>query len=1651
MTRLAYCANVLFAVLPSVPSVYESVRALGHRIFALLPALQELEWLAARRGDAEAADIIEVTAELLLDAAGVCRDCAQPLSVTAAALMLRHAPLVQDMGAKLDWALGRLGWDGVSRMPRPLRGYGARGWYCDTRAAAAEAAGRLAAAPERLKLLCVAAPPGGGASAFAAAVAAGLRRLGHVDAIHSVRWAGAEPTMAKVLLARGRGGLLQRGAPRGQLSRSYAHCFENARACVLLSGLPESELPQQLLAGELPAAPALREAHCGLAGSAIQALLPALPPLSRSSRASRIVLIVAVSAGGSGSRGTAEGQPGADGAPAAAVLCSSCTPPPLCPAACAGLAARALPELLHSPTRTLGLRRNFVRLAEGRWQRLPLLVCAGAAAVRVAADASGAGIAAVVERVLSSPQCNGCGGGVGRRADGALRELLSLLPAAGGAAPAESTLAAAAAAFGGEPFSAHMLAAAQGTGVKQAATAARQLVSAGLVTTDRGEAPWGDTREWGPAEHAAEWGCSYRLRGGVVGFAERCLLPRAAELGIDCAQLRARTISLLCAEVWGAKEDADSGEQQSGLGRYLAALGPARRAIRAGLLDPDLPESCRPVAVDLLLTALSFEEGHLGGFAPTTVAVALAVARALSSRTAELRRPTPAPAPAPEHGLPSNAASAPPPAPAAAPSAATGEEETIVPLDSPRESGSRGPGGAGNDSSDDDPADYLGEGDGPMRGADHLLLRACGQLAARARGRRRGWWDDLLSALTGGTHSRNPQGGLSLAVRACSPTQAALLSAEAYDAAAGAFAKARSLQLRRLALTAARRALHTRRHLARCGDGAESGAVPGCELTAELPFAPSDAFAANVTAGLALSAGWTLQRPGFARAPLAPAWAEEQGRRAALGWAASLAAAARCAASTDDAPGAERLLRRLHRAVDSACGAQSGTFLRQRVLLLSAQMRRGYAAARQALDDATQALSSVRLLQPYSPGAVAGCLAEVARCNLAQGRYEDADLACTKALSLLQLGPGGAAPSGGEEGGWLRAGEAGELLRRVDAAYSAAEAPARSLAVSEVVLLGAEVLRLSGRPQLAAAVAARAREAVREAAGPNHPLACSALLALGDAHYDGAAARRELLSALRLYEEAESAACACYGTHDEAALTARVRQARVAVAMRDAIGADVLGRKVLYVLLGASEWQGGGCASITDPELEGEVEEDRVSLPPGGDSRSGRPRRSPLGADGGARWLRWWRGAAAAQVQCAYPQELLGQTLALLAEARRVMGDTGAAWELAMGTLAAERAASLPPPPAAATRPEVPLTPATPAILALLADVLSNRGQPQQAVEQLEEAVRVARCVYGHRHLRVADLLERLGALLLAHRRAPAAEEACREALELRRAFYARLAVPEGRLSAEGDDGSRDLGDGEGTVAAPGGADRPAHTAAGGAADAALPGALPVSDALAALSDAVLAQGRPGEALQLARQAAEIRRRVAGRESRPSADALLRCAKAQLQGGDPRAAESTMRAALPIALAACGAGDELLPRSQRLLAEALQRQGRHQEAGPLLEAALSRWQRDPCCSRLDIAEALNQLALNCYALRDLRGAHAFFETALHFRIDAGLAETDPLVYGTRDWILWTAHVHERPEQWAPPGHAGTAPTLSQNLLGAASRLLAGLGLARGPG
>eukprot|EP00662_Eupelagonemidae_sp_cell21_P021169 gene21169-40835_t len=376
----------------------------------------------------------------------------------------------------------------------------------------------------------------------------------------------------------------------------------------------------------------------------------------------------------------------------------------------------------------------------------------------------------------------------------------------------------------------------------------------------------------------------------------------------------------------------------------------------------------------------------------------------------------------------------------------------------------------------------------------------------------------------------------------------------------------------------------------------------------------------------------------------------------------------------------------LHRAVDACAGhartprrgvcagSKAPTLLRQRCLLLSARLRVGYGACRGAVDDATHALSVARVLQPYTPSAIAACLGAMAAANARVGREEDADVARGKALWLLSLPTRSHAPHTRASCAWC-------------------------------------------------AVAVRA------------------WTASADAHRDGAVSRRELLSALRLYDET------CHGADAAEALVVRVKHAAALAAAHDLRAADVVGREgwgnrgagrttkwspasVLYVLLGASVWQAGD--GITDPELEGEVEEDIVPSP------AARPAdHAPEG------WLRWWRGAggpAAGHRAGEYPLSLLSRCLQLL---------------LAAGALAAERALAPPAPHAD-----------------------DGGGAVAEAAAHARDAVRIARIVFGHRHLRVADLLEVEASLLLRRRLPAAAEAACREALDLRRAFFARIAAP---------------------------------------------------------------------------------------------------------------------------------------------------------------------------------------------------------------------------------------------------------------------------------
>eukprot|EP01065_Artemidia_motanka_P003640 TRINITY_DN11735_c0_g1_i12.p1 TRINITY_DN11735_c0_g1~~TRINITY_DN11735_c0_g1_i12.p1 ORF type:complete len:667 (+),score=174.62 TRINITY_DN11735_c0_g1_i12:69-2069(+) len=618
VARTATCADALFTVLPSVPSAYGPIRAAAHRAFALLPALVEVEWFAARGGAAEAIDFFDIVAEQLLELAAVCRDCAGSLSLTSATLILRHSAATQDIIEKLDWAMSRLGWTGVSRMPLPARGYGARRRYSDSCATAAETAARVAATPERVKLLCVVSEAGGGGGAFAKAVAEGLLQNGHVDSTHAVRWAGPENTAARIMSQRGRFG------PGGShLSHAYNHSFENSRVCVVVTGLSEKLFPAALVSAP-PQAPALQTRDpSSITESTLQSLLPSLPPLSHSSRVARVVLIASVTVGAADDEGAASRSVPDSPQPSAAVGCWVCSPPNLSGAACVSIACGDLPELLRSPTGTLQLRADMTRLAEQQWLRQPFLVKAGAAVVRIAADSAG-GIGPVVASLLDK--------GEGKTGDDALAALLGLLPAAPGDLPLcrpDALLTACGVLFAAEPFSVHQVAAGIGLPVVLTANALRRLVAAALVTTDGTEAEWGNTTAWTDSTHQAEWDCQYRLHARTAAFVERRLEPRAAELGVDVEQLMARLVTHQCAEVWMARQEIDFADRAEGVARYLRSVGVTRRAIQAGLFSTEAPPQCRASAVELTLSALRLEEQHLSAFSPTSVAVALAIARAL--------------------------------------------------------------------------------------------------------------------------------------------------------------------------------------------------------------------------------------------------------------------------------------------------------------------------------------------------------------------------------------------------------------------------------------------------------------------------------------------------------------------------------------------------------------------------------------------------------------------------------------------------------------------------------------------------------------------------------------------------------------------------------------------------------------------------------------------------------------------------------------------------------------------------------------------------------------------------------------------------------------------------------------------------------------
>eukprot|EP00756_Hemistasia_phaeocysticola_P051432 Hpha_TRINITY_DN26606_c0_g1::TRINITY_DN26606_c0_g1_i1::g.86068::m.86068 len=596
--RVIYCANAAFAVLPWIPSAYPAVRSLAVRVFALLPAIQRM--LAVGPADVTTCDVLEVAADLIGELAGICQTCSLSLSES-----VPQAASVQELSEKVEWAVRKLGWT----VPSPRIGC-MRLRYTDARAVAAATASKMGEASERVKILCVCPPSGQGATAFCRAVAQKLHSSKLVDKVVGVRWTGCHHAPLAVLLkaTRGEGLLAPESNPR-QRSAAYAHCFENTRTCVVITGVPASVLPASIVGGRLPQAPEVRGSGAGVvAGSVLQGLVPSLPAVSVSARTARVYLLVAVTSEVSEPEEPPPASPSL--ASSAAVSCWSCSPPELTQSGCASVAASELIELLRSPSSTVQLRKDVIALAETRWERKPWLVSLGARVLHT------------LDRSRLLPEVSSL---LRPSLEHPLADLLALTPdtpipvgAGEHARRPDLLLGVCVHLYGSECFTTAGLATVLSVPVTAVYAALHQLAAVSLVTSDTESS----------SDPAEQWSRQYRVRGGVVEFASTTLVGKVKAAGVDLRRLVGRHVIQQGAEVHAVKQEILLGNISEGVCRYDATMQSVKRVLDQSLFDDAAPDQVVFVAWKLLLDALRIE-GSFAGLPPHILAgVAIAVDKA---------------------------------------------------------------------------------------------------------------------------------------------------------------------------------------------------------------------------------------------------------------------------------------------------------------------------------------------------------------------------------------------------------------------------------------------------------------------------------------------------------------------------------------------------------------------------------------------------------------------------------------------------------------------------------------------------------------------------------------------------------------------------------------------------------------------------------------------------------------------------------------------------------------------------------------------------------------------------------------------------------------------------------------------------------------
>eukprot|EP01059_Diplonema_ambulator_P006540 TRINITY_DN16206_c0_g2_i3.p1 TRINITY_DN16206_c0_g2~~TRINITY_DN16206_c0_g2_i3.p1 ORF type:complete len:1473 (+),score=364.10 TRINITY_DN16206_c0_g2_i3:67-4485(+) len=701
------------------------------------------------------------------------------------------------------------------------------------------------------------------------------------------------------------------------------------------------------------------------------------------------------------------------------------------------------------------------------------------------------------------------------------------------------------------------------------------------------------------------------------------------------------------------------------------------------------------------------------------------------------------------------------------------------------------------------------------------------------------------------------------------------------------------------------------------------------------------------------------------------AWRSERHWHHGIGLARNILLQAECLSLLEAHPDAEIALSKL----GSLECLKVNNALKQYSLHVTSSIRLRAVNYREALDDATQALSICRQLQPLCIKMLVRSLLTVVDINLEQGRYVDADRSLTKCLRLVT------GKRKDSHVGILTPNDAEEYLSLLDGSSRQS-----FVLMCEVLSRLGRLLALLQRPHQAVVVCSRIREIIAECVSDKHPLYLEVLLCCARAH--ALLATDQNLGALKLLEEAEAVASSCYGDADECSLDIRLRISEHLLTIHDVVHAEIIGRKVLYVILDGSAWQGMNAAT-----------------------------RDPTGCTEG--WVAWWRQERRAGDGPAYQSDthsstLLFNTMRLLGKVRQAMGDAAVAGELTRAAYTMLGNMSM------YTVQSTPLHPATPEILAQEADLLTD---PREAVEVLNNAISVCRVLYGHRHVNVSVYLNEVGRWYARQKKYEAAYEAHVEALELAGSYVLRVnkchrvKVPQEVGSDESSMSSTSTGgSGErGVQAVPGfpyvivkGAVTPVHPY--------------IASSLCCLGDVNYSLGKTEEGLHYHDSSLEVIKHLYTTESVPYTLGLLHVGNIFFSSAAYRKAEDVFRRALDISDRVMSDRHDAKPKILTALATTLERQGMFKGATGYYERALQCRQRVAFGSREEVAQAFHNLGINSYNMKDFAGARAYLESCLHFRRDAGFSETHPCVYTVLNWIAWVDHVTAHPEDWTLQRH-----------------------------